>query len=100
MSEQAQDKDQPELVELTDLGTFMGLVTAWHEANVEMLKKMEKIPGGGGLTVEFEGESIELAGDMHKGFRMGITTALGMFGQLPFTVIPDDPDENANGETH
>jgi hypothetical protein len=82
--------DEQGLIKVNDLDSFVLMITAWHTANADMLRKMSTIPGDGGLTVEYEGKPHELKGDLHKGFLMGITTALGMFGQLPFVELEEE----------
>jgi hypothetical protein len=82
---------KPELIPMDDMGVFIGLVEAWHAANIGMLKQMQHIPNDGSISVEYEGVRVPVQGDIYKGMMMGLIAAIGMFGQLPFAEIEDEP---------
>lgn len=88
------------LIMVNNLDDFVTMITAWHTANADMLRKMATIPGDGGMTVEYNGQPEVMEGKFHSGFVMGITTALGMFGSLPFQerVVEDQPADTKPDE--
>jgi len=94
----AQLQGNDELIIAHDVEAFANMITAWHSANVEVLKKMRDIPGDGGLTFSFEDKEHVMQGDIHTGYRMGIHAALGLLGTLPFVEVPDPAPTQASND--
>lgn len=87
-----------DLIFINHIDDFVMTMQAWHTAKIEMLRKLGQIPGDGGLTFQFEGQDMLMQGDVHKGFLMGIHTAIGMFAELPFEEVKDEPAAASNDE--
>ncbi len=84
----SQDTQHPEgatqTVMVESLDDFVRFLAAWHDKQVATLQHMMSIPEGSEAQAP-GGEPILLAGDTHKGFVLGLQTALDFLGELPFT---------------
>lgn len=81
-----------EIVEITDLDSFVRALVHWHTNKVAMLKHMEDIPEGTEVQVS-DDPPITLEGDTLAGFKAGIHTALAELGELPFSFEMEDEAE-------
>ena len=85
-----------ETVVVADIDQFIQLLFGWHDGKVKVLEHMLSIPEGTEITFNNEGTKI-LAGDLHKGFIIGLSLALMELGTLPFAAemdpTPATPDE-------
>lgn len=80
------------IVPISDLNTFVSILTAWHEQKVKVLEHMLSLPEG----TEAElggGGSIVLEGNVLQGFQIGLSTALIELGHLPF-IASESNDDN------
>ena len=99
MTDQNQPQ-QPETVEVENLDQFVKMLMAWHQSKVTQLNHMLQIPEGVEVVVN-ETESHILAGDLRKGFIIGLELGLMELGTLPFAaemeeVKPASPDESVH----
>ena len=87
-----------ELLVVSDLNQFIGMLRAWHENRVSTLNHMMEIPSGTEVTFNKD-EPIVLEGDLLRGFCMGITLSLMELGELPFTDNPEETTSTVSNET-
>lgn len=76
-------------VAITDLDTFIQLLTAWHAKQVATVQHIYEVPVGTEAVIEGE-EPFKMEGDILKGFRLGIDMAMQYLGTLPFTPEYED----------
>jgi hypothetical protein len=81
-------------VPVEDMDQFVKLLSNWHTSKVGMLKHMYDIPEGTEAELN-GGDKVIMAGDILKGFRMGITMALAELGSLPFVAELEDQEKAA-----
>ena len=72
-----------EIVEMESLDEFVSALTNWHESRVALLEHMLQMPEGTPFSFN-DGKDEYLTGDLHRGFLVGLTVALGELGTLPF----------------
>ena len=89
MTDPVQPSD--ETLAIDSLDHFVFLLTAWHKNKVDQMKQMLQIPEGIAVSIN-EAPEIPLAGDLHKGFLMGLTVGLAAFEDLPFLVTTEEPN--------
>lgn len=73
--------------EITDVNLFGQLLLQWHNHAVAVVEQFRAMPSGERMKVQPEGEPEEnlvMEGDLLKGFKLGLTFALGQLGKLPF----------------
>lgn len=73
----------PEIVHVSDMNQFVGLMQDWHSQQVATVHHFTEIPSGVEVQVEDE-PPFTLEGDTLKGFKLGIQMALSYLGTLPF----------------
>lgn len=73
----------PEILPITDLDQFAGLLTNWHASKVAVLEHMLSIPEGTEMSID-GGDSVPLTGDLLAGLKVGINLCLMELGNLPF----------------
>lgn len=85
--------------EIEDVQTFGHLLNEWHTHAVAVVEQFRAMPAGERMKIQPEGEPEEVLlmdGDLLKGFKLGLTFALGQLGKLPFgQAEPENtqPDE-------
>lgn len=84
-------KAPDDVVEVKDLGQFTAMLQAWHHKQVATMHHMATIPEGTTVQVENEPDLV-LAGDVYRGYKMGIYISLAHLGELPFNAEFVDPD--------
>lgn len=87
MTDSSQAPEAPEAIEtiqVDNLNQFVEYLMRWHTTKCNVVRHMQSIPEETG--VEFNGEELILAGDLRKGFQLGLTVALSELGTLPFAV--------------
>lgn len=89
---------QQDVLQVETVEQFVQITQAWYEAKRGTLRHMLSIPTDGSITVEDpEGNKHELSGELAKGYMIALTTALGIFTELPFAETSDEP---ASGTAH
>lgn len=78
-----------EVVQITDLDSFVRALVHWHTNKVAMLKHLAEIPEGTEMVVG-DDTPIVLEGDILAGFKAGLETALIELGELPFSFELED----------
>lgn len=90
--------DNKEIVPITSLDQFAQMIADWHANRVAQLEHSLTIPDEVeivcGLTDS--GEEISLTPEQRQGFKVGLTVALGMIQELPFTSTVEP--EQTEGE--
>ena len=81
------ETNKPDLV-ISDLPTFVALLTSWHSKQVKILEHMLSIPAGSEVSAD-TGPTVVLEGAFLDGFQLGLTLALMELGELPFEAYPD-----------
>lgn len=85
--------NKKDLLEITDVNTFIELTQLWHGQRVAVVQHMKEIPVGTRVVPD-EGESeLLLEGDVLRAYKLGISLALGQFLNLPFQDVPEEADE-------
>lgn len=75
-------------IEIDDLDSFVNLLLGWHSLQVATLKHLEQVPEGTQVTVD--DVPLELVGDTHSAFVLGIQMSLEALGKLPFEAITEE----------
>lgn len=83
-----------ETLAVTDLQTFVELLTIWHTRKVEILKHLMEVPKGMEILIG-EDEYLVLDNDVHRAFVLGLNLGIKELGKLPFDPITDDQPEEA-----
>lgn len=79
---------------MDDLLEFAQQVEGWHKHKVDNLHAViENIKEGVTLMFGDDGEQLKLDADQALYFKLGLTTALGEFEELPFTLTNNTEDE-------
>lgn len=90
------DSSQNKPLEVTDLDTFVHILTRWHHVKVTELVHLLSIPDEGhvGVVLLEDDKEVEhvMEGELLKGFKAGIKVALVALGRLPFGVTFDTPE--------
>lgn len=73
----------PDIIEITDVNQFVGILAAWHSKKVAVLEHMLQVPEGTEMSVDGQ-DPLILTGDMLAGVKAGISIALMELGSLPF----------------
>ena len=76
-------------VPITELDTFIQLLTAWHAKQVATVQHIYEVPVGTEVVIEGS-EPFKMEGDILKGFHLGINMAMQYLGTLPFTPEYED----------
>lgn len=88
---------EPDLVPVDNLDQFVRMLVHWHQHKVKELLHYQQVPEGIEVTISsIDGSEVThlLAGDLRKGFILGIEAALMGLGSLPFAVeTATDEDE-------
>lgn len=71
--------------EVTDLDTFVRLLTSWHGKRVRRLEQLLATPEGTEVTMG-DGKPFPLTGDALQAFRIGVALSLSQLGVLPFAA--------------
>lgn len=79
-----------EIVQITDLDSFVRALVHWHTNKVAMLKHMAEVPEGTEVQANESKPAIILQGDVREAFRAGLATALAELGELPFSFELED----------
>ncbi len=87
-----------DIIDVTTIDQFAGLVGKWHHNKVAVLEHMMTIPEGTEVAIKIgdEEKAVKLEGDVLAGFQAGLQVALVEFSQLPFVVSVDDNDDTSS----
>lgn len=73
-------------IPVTELHTFVQLITAWHQNRVATAEHLAQIPEGIELKVDGEEGSLVLEESNHASFVLGVNMTLALFKTLPFGI--------------
>lgn len=96
-NQEAQAQPQEELLEISDIDTFVRHLTAWHGSKIALLGHVIQMPEGTEFSVE-DGPQVVLTGDVRLAFQTGIRFAISELGNLPFTASVENDDEEGPSE--
>jgi hypothetical protein len=88
---------QQELLEVTDIDTFVRHLTAWHASKIALLRHMVDMPEGTEFSVE-DGPQTVLTGEVRVAFQTGIRLAISELENLPFEAMVSIDEADAPGE--
>lgn len=86
-------------VAITSVDHFALLVARWHANRVNQLKQSMAVPDEVEVAFDLtgEGEDTALTPEQREGFKVGLTLALSLFGELPFTVTAEPAVPESEG---
>lgn len=91
--------DNNETLPITDLDQFAFLVANWHMNCIAQLHQALKVPDEVEIAYDLtgSGDDTPLTPEQREGFKVGLTVALSLFQDLPFTVT--DMPVSSEGES-
>lgn len=94
-AEQESQEEMNDTIQITNLDQFATLVGHWHAKQVATINHISQMPPG--QTVEIEGEPpFVLEGDVMRGFKLGLATAMNYLGTLPFMAEHDTTEQSVH----
>lgn len=84
-----QSNETNDMVEVSDLDSFVRILFNWHESKVQVLEHIMDIPDG--VVMNYTDDNgkdlqITLTGDLLEAFKMGVNLSLMELGKLPFRI--------------
>lgn len=86
--------NEPPTQPVTDLDTFVKLLTSWHSKRVLRLENLMATPEGTKVTLD-DKEAFVLTGETLKAFQFGVAMSLTQLGTLPFEAEFEEPTPDA-----